>query len=121
MSEQTTPAVKRIESHLRSKGIDANAWSNGSRRRVYINRWIDLAGIELSFYKSGNISCAWIDGEQVSNAAGRRASECIEKVWVDEDGSVQIKVAWGARDDYGTIDRVRSIITTALAGMEVPA
>lgn len=114
-------AITTIETHLRGKGIDANAWTSrdGSKRRVYINGWLDLAGIELTHYGTGNVAAAWIDGERVSNAAGRRAAGAIDKVWVDEDGSVHVKP--GGRDDHGTVERVTTAIMAAMSALEVHA
>ena len=56
------------------KLIDAggNLWEKGEMRRIYLNEWLELAGVNITRYNTGNISSASINGEKLSNA---KASE----------------------------------------------
>lgn len=47
-------------------------WEGGPHRRVYLNNWLELAGLEVNRYNTGNISSAYLDGEKISNT---KASE----------------------------------------------
>lgn len=49
-------------------------WIKGAYHRVYFNykQIVDIIGLELSYYKTGNISCASVNGEQISNCEARR-------------------------------------------------
>lgn len=51
---------------LESKGF--NRWTKGTMDRLYINAC--MLGLELSYYKTGNISSAYWQGEQISNRQG---------------------------------------------------
>lgn len=62
---------------LEKKGF--NRWQKGDKDRLYINA--EDLGLELSHYKSGNVSAAWMDGERISNTEGRRLSGA--KTYID--------------------------------------
>lgn len=62
--------MNNIENKLIELG--GNLWEGGSHRRVYLNNWLELAGFEITRYKTGNISSASLGGEKISNA---KASE----------------------------------------------
>lgn len=62
---------------LEEKGF--NRWQKGDKDRLYINA--ENLGLELSYYKSGNVSGACLDGERISNAEGRRLK--CEKTYID--------------------------------------
>ena len=47
-------------------------WEKGDMKRVYLNEWLDLAGVEISRYKTGNIKSAYFNGAKISNS---KASE----------------------------------------------
>lgn len=51
---------------LEKKGF--NRWTKGSMDRLYINA--TLLGLELEYYKTGNISSAYLNGERISNSRG---------------------------------------------------
>lgn len=69
--------------------IDAGGslWTKGSHRRVYFNNLAELAypTLELTFYGTGNISSASLDGERISNSAAYRLLNAVRysKVWWD--------------------------------------
>lgn len=58
--------ANNIENKLIELG--GNLWEGSSHRRIYINNWLELAGFEITRYKTGNISSASLNNEKVSNA-----------------------------------------------------
>lgn len=56
-----------------------NRWIRGSMDRLYIN--VTDLGLEVSYYKTGNVSDAKWCGESISNADGRRFLS--SKVFID--------------------------------------
>ena len=51
------------------------------RKRIYLNNWADLAGLEVVRYGSGNIRFASIKGEPISN--NKAAALMTAKVWYE--------------------------------------
>ena len=60
----------QIENKLIELG--GNLWTQGEHRRIYLNNWLELAGVNITRYGTGNISSASINGSKLSNA---KASE----------------------------------------------
>ena len=58
------------------------------RRYIPMETWTELAGIEIDYYNSGNISFAAYKGEPFANS--RAAALRAAKVWVDEDDQVHV-------------------------------
>ena len=74
-------------------------WQKGGYDRWYINT--TKLGLELEYYKTGNISGAWYCGEKTSNCQGGRIKNL--RVWVDAvDGKAN---AQGY--DYYWVDEMR--------------
>ena len=69
--------------------ITLNSWTarNGQTRR-YVNGWEPLVGLEVTRYKTGNISGASVNGEGISNAAAGRLLGI--KVWIDDADVVHV-------------------------------
>jgi hypothetical protein len=72
---------------------------DGRLHRIYFNEAVrlELYDLRLSYYKTGNIYAAWLDGERISNsqAAKLAANVCGGKFWYDfSDGEFHKK------DDY---------------------
>lgn len=62
---------EKIMSQLQEMG--ATRWTKGEHDRLYLNEAAaKLIGLEISYYNTGNISYAKLDGEKISN---RRAGE----------------------------------------------
>lgn len=59
--------------------------------RYYVNNAWEYGGLELWYYNTGNISCAELNGERISNAEGRRLSGSIYKVYITEDNAVHVQ------------------------------
>lgn len=75
---------------LEGKGF--KRWQKGNLDRLYINA--KELGLECTYYKTGNISSAYFNGEQISNAQGGRYKAA--KTYIDvKTGRV--------RSDYPTL------------------
>jgi hypothetical protein len=71
--------------------IGGTPWAKGDRRRVYLNDWEALAGLNVETYGSGNIRRAEMDGAEISNAEALRLCAAIGKVyWDAADGQVHL-------------------------------
>lgn len=53
------------------------------QRRIYLNNWHELAGLEVTEYGSGNIRWAAICGEPISNT--KAAALLTAKVWFEPE------------------------------------
>lgn len=62
-----------------------NEWQAGDKHRIYINDLMDLYGLKVEYYNSGNISAAWLDGEKISNSQARTMIDKIASItiWYD--------------------------------------
>lgn len=84
------------------------------RKRIYLNNWADLAGLEVVRYGSGNIRWAAIDGEQVSNT--KAAVLAGAKVWYDvETGELRHTIRRAAED--ARIDVADTLIGNLIAAI----
>lgn len=54
-------------------------------RRVYFNNLADRIGLSVSYYKTGNVSSASMNGEEISNTSARKIISTLEtgKIWYD--------------------------------------
>jgi len=62
---------------LENKGF--KRWTKGNLDRMYINA--SQLGLECSYYKTGNISAAYFNGELISNSQGYRYK--ASKTYID--------------------------------------
>lgn len=63
-------------------------WTKGNMDRLYID--VTKLGLEVDYYKTGNVRHASWCGETISNADGRRM--LVSKVWVDvATGELHVK------------------------------
>lgn len=76
---------EQIVNILKAQG--GNLWEKARMSRVYFNTpaLCRIYGLELDFYKSGNVSHATLDGEKISNSRGRKEYDHLEqcKFWYD--------------------------------------
>ena len=73
--------------------------------RWYVNDWQDLIGLEVSYYKTGNVSDVSLKGEHCSNCWFKKYVQGT-KVWVDVQGGVHV--------DYCKEDFVEDAIVKAV-------
>ena len=60
-------------------------WEKNQMRRVYFNNLADIFGLECSYYKTGNISSASVDGEVIANGRANEIAGSLSygKIWYD--------------------------------------
>lgn len=65
--------------------IGGKEWQKGELHRVYFDDLPTWYGLDCSFYNTGNVQSARVDGQTVSNAEGRRifARLACKKFWYD--------------------------------------
>lgn len=98
-----------------------NRWTKGSMDRLYINA-TDL-GLEVEYYKTGNVSSAKWDGESISNADARRFNS--SKVFVDiNTGELHVQdrttVDWHVFDQATLEDKAQALIDEIEAELAEP-
>lgn len=90
----------------------AKRWSKYGKDRLYIDA--KVLGLELTYYKTGNISHAKWQGESISNADGRRLN--ASKVYVDvADGSLHVDTDYWSTDDDALDKVAERFVAAALA------
>ena len=57
--------------------------------RYYVNDWKDMIGLEVEYYKTGNVSNVVFRGEQCSNCWFKKYVAST-KVWISEDKKVHV-------------------------------
>lgn len=76
--------------------IGGRLWERNGMRRVYLNGWATLAGLEVTRYNTGNISSASYRGCGISNSQAYKLDGCIDKVWFDAaDGKLHCRGGFG--------------------------
>lgn len=84
-NENITVAGITVPRVLRPK-----AWETSDGQvRVYLNGWKDVCGVEMDYYKTGNLRWATYKGESVSNGWGTR-NLMYTKVWIDQGGRIHV-------------------------------
>lgn len=88
-------------------------WQKYGKDRIYINT--TELGLEVSYYKTGNVSSASWQGEGISNADGRRL--LASKVYVDvATGELSVSTSFGLYDDPDCVEHAaEKFVTDALA------
>lgn len=74
--------------------LGAKKWvGSDTRTRYYFSNLNDLYGLRLSYYNTGNIYAATLDGERISNSAARQINSELYagKVWLDESGTMNFR------------------------------
>lgn len=67
------------------KEVGGKEWIVGEKHRVYFNNLDELLGLNCSFYISGNVRRATLDGEAISNTRATEILFCLRegKLWYD--------------------------------------
>lgn len=61
-----------------------NRWQKNGMDRVYFNNLAEWYGLRLSYYNTGNICSAELNGERISNNSARHyLSKLNGKIWFD--------------------------------------
>lgn len=71
--------------------IETNTWIHPQTKeeRHYINNWPQLCGFELTYYNTGNLSTAHLDGEHLSNSLAK--DTLTARVWYTNDGQIHVQ------------------------------
>lgn len=67
--------------------------------RYYINKAYTYGGLDVEFYKSGNVSDAYLNGESISNRRARSLMASVDKVWMTEDGKIHA-IGYSTEHDF---------------------
>lgn len=74
MNEQQIEQLKKMGSE----------WEQHGRHRIYFNDLAAWYGLDVSYYNTGNVSYATLDGERISNSEARRImARLAGKVYYD--------------------------------------
>ncbi len=70
--------------------MGANRWQKAGYDRLYLSgAGAKLMGLELYFYKSGNVSSAYLNNEKISNCESHRITGTYSKAYINlETGKV---------------------------------
>jgi len=67
--------------------VGGREWKRGDKHRIYFNNLIDFLPLEVEHYKSGRISWAAWEGEEISNRQAYLILESVENVYYDVNES----------------------------------
>ncbi|MEW2415268.1 hypothetical protein AB0953_16355 [Streptomyces sp. NPDC046866] len=94
--------------------IGGSRWQRGDMDRIYFNNPAQLAGLETSHYKTGNISGAYWQGELISNSQGYKLATSIDKLWYDlADGQFHCRFGFGESREASRLE----VFHAAVAGI----
>ena len=67
------------------KALGAKEWKTETHHRFYFNDLRGLYGLKMTFYGTGNISSATLDGESISNCSAKKIATELDfgKIWFD--------------------------------------
>jgi hypothetical protein len=108
MNEQQKTLAARLEK------IGGNLWEKGGHCRVYFNNAPELIGLTYTKYKTGNISSARLNGEQISNSECSRMLDRIGRVYYD----LNTDKICGTGSEQEMLSRIAKIIRARLAETE---
>ncbi|MET8585668.1 helix-turn-helix domain-containing protein [Streptomyces collinus] len=103
--------------------IGGRRWQKNGMDRVYINDWAEFAGLEASYYKSGNVCGATFQGHSIANGRVGGILGAIDKVWFDAaDGQLHARHYDGARSYeirfYDGIRQTFDLVAATFAGIK---
>ena len=80
--------------------IKTRAWikPGTGEERHYLQNWREAIGLEVTWYHTGNIRWAFLDGQPISNT---RASRITMKPWFDNEGNLHVDSFSGGRGTIG--------------------
>ena len=83
---------------LENKGF--NRWTKGDMDRLYFN--VEKSEyFEVEYYKSGNVSSAYLEGERISNAEAYRIMSV--KCFIDLKNNNELVVQYGSEEAQNTV------------------
>lgn len=109
--------------------IGGSRWTKAGHDRVYINDIAEYLGLDVSYYNSGNICGATLDGAGIANGRAGGILGCIDKVYFDtadnklhatyygDARNYEVRFLGGERTTVDFVDRVFSGIRAAVAAL----
>ncbi|MET8571847.1 helix-turn-helix domain-containing protein [Streptomyces sp. NPDC004783] len=108
--------------------IGGNRWQKNGMDRVYFNDWAEFAGLEISRYRTGNISSASLGGRGIANGRAGALLGKIEKLWFDAstgrlhartygDDLTEVRYLDGERDHVDLFQLATAGIRRAVAAL----
>lgn len=120
MKRPTKPVTLTAEALV---AIGGRRWQKNGMDRVYINDWAEFAGLDVDYYKSGNVCGATFQGRSIANGRVAGITSAIEKVWFDAaDGQLHARHYDDARAYeirfYDGIRQTFDLVTATFAGIK---
>lgn len=117
------PARKVVLSVETLTAIGGRRWQKNGMDRVYINDWAQFAGLDASYYKTGNVCGATFKGRSIANGRVAGIVATIDKVWFDAaDGQLHARYYDGARSYeirfYDGIRQTFDLVAATFAGIK---
>ncbi|MBR1750916.1 MAG: hypothetical protein IJ740_08560 [Ruminococcus sp.] len=84
------------------QSMGAKRWTKNGHDRLYLSgAGAKIMGLEVSTYKSGNISSATLNGEGISNSEALRIMSAYSNAYIDlQTGSIRDINKFGGRQEY---------------------
>ncbi|MGV2914669.1 hypothetical protein [Streptomyces alfalfae] len=126
MKRPARPVVLTPENLI---AIGGRRWQKNGMDRIYINDWADFAGLDVDYYKSGNVCGATFLGHGIANGRAAGIAGAISKVWFDTaDGKLharyyddargyEIRFLDGIRQSFDLVDLTFAGIRRAVAAL----
>lgn len=94
--------------------IGGSRWTSRTGvERYYINTWPEMIGLDVEWYKSGNVSAATLGGSHLSNSKAIRALGCVSAYI--QDGELVVTGGEAFRAITRTDVPVETLIETEIA------
>lgn len=124
-ARKTAQVVFSIETMT---AIGGRRWQKNGMDRVYLNNWAEYAGLDLTYYNSGNISSASLGGRGIANGRAYNILGLVDKLYFDAlDGSlhvkhrgareVEVRYLNGERDSVDLVARIFDGVRAAVAAL----
>jgi hypothetical protein len=108
--------------------LGGRRWQKNGMDRVYLDNWAEYAGLDITYYGTGNVNGATLDGRSIANNRAGRLLGLIEKVWFDTaDGKLharhydadvaEVRFLDGTRDTINLLARTFAGIKAAAANL----
>lgn len=118
-ARKARPVVLTVETLT---AIGGRLWEKNGMRRVYLNNWANFLPLEIDTYKSGNISWAAWNGEEIANRQAGLILGSIDTVWFDAaDGQIHYRAGYSesrvaTRSEVATavVSGIRAAVAAAL-------
>ena len=97
-----------------------NRWEKKKgETRWYVNDWMKLIGLEVSYYKTGNVADVSLKGQHCSNCWFKKYVQGT-KVWVDSEGRVHVDYCKESDVEKAIVEALDAKMEAMLPTPEVP-